>query len=174
MDTKAPSAEEEFFLPSPVTQFLCEASYYSGAFHSVIYACAFEFSIFLFLPSTAPGLFFKMCRAEGSRSFAFGLPLVLTQTYGCLPNDQEASDEELCPREKQAIRTSSLSKPINCWSKRQTLKWSGVGWLPLCHHAGCSCHRAGTILTKVWLSFSSKDKKQLIAQVLFQIFLILK
>lgn len=43
-----------------------------------------------------------------------------------------------------------------------------------CWMAATPCHHAGAVLTKVWLSFSSKGKNQSIAQVLFQMFLILK
>lgn len=50
-------------------------------------------------PPTAPGVFFKVCRAEGSLSFAFWLPLAVTQTYSCFPNGQEASAWGAAPRQ---------------------------------------------------------------------------
>lgn len=118
-------------LLSPDAQFQCEALYYSGPFHFDIYACAFE-PVFLLLPPTAPSLFFKVCRAEGS--FACLLHL------GCLWQWHKHTavflmvrrqvHEELCPKEKQTSKTPSLSKPINCWSERQALEQLGVGRLP--------------------------------------------
>lgn len=76
--------------------------------------------------------------------------------------------EGLCPKEKQASRTPSLSKPTDCWSGRQALEQPGVGRLPLW------VIMQGPFSPRHGYLFPVKGKKQLIAQVLFQISLILK
>lgn len=73
---KAPHAEGERFFPLLMPSSSVKHPI-TLAINFVIYARAFESSAFRLLPPTAPGLFFKVRRAEDSLSFAFGPPLAV-------------------------------------------------------------------------------------------------
>lgn len=150
------------FLPFPDSQFQCEASYYSGPFPFVIYACAYEFSIFF--SHLLPQVYFSRC---AERKTACLLHL------GCLwQQHKHTADflmvrrhvhEELCPKEKQAGRTPLLSRPIDCWSERQVLEQLGIGQLLLW------VNTQGPFSPRCGYLFPVRVKNQLIAQALFQI-----
>lgn len=131
MDAKAPNAERGCFfpplMPSSSVKHCITLGHFILSFMPVL----------LNLPSSSfsfllPQFYFSRC-AE--------LKAACLLHLGCLWQwhkhkalfllTRRQVHEELRPKEKQASSSPSLSKPIDCWSKRQALKQPGVGWLLL-------------------------------------------